>query len=97
MEETTLTGCSVESSELPLCIQKDDIRFVYPISKKWPADRCCHRVKSWQVDETYVKIRGRWTYLYRAVDRVDKTVDVRRSAKRDVSAARALFKKAIKS
>ena len=29
---------------------------------------------SWRVDETYVKIKGRWTYLYRAVDKQGKTV-----------------------
>ena len=32
--------------------------------------------RSWRVDETYVKIKGRWTYLYRAVDNNGKTVDV---------------------
>ena len=31
--------------------------------------------QSWRVDETYVKIKGRWTYLYRAVDKEGKTVD----------------------
>jgi len=52
---------------------------------------------SWRVDETYVKIRGRWVYLYGAVDREGKTVDFRLSAKRDVAAAKAFLREAIKS
>jgi transposase-like protein len=51
--------------------------------------------RSWRVDETYVKIRGAWVYLYRAVDREGKTVDFRLSTRRDVTAAKAFLRKAI--
>ncbi len=53
--------------------------------------------RSWRVDETYVKIRGQWVYLYRAVDRAGNTVDFRLSSRRDVAAAKAFFRKAVKS
>src|SRR5215213_2964727 len=49
---------------------------------------------SWRVDETYIKVRGRWTYLYRAADRQGLTVDFLLSEHRDISAARQSFTKA---
>ena len=51
---------------------------------------------SWRANETYVKIHGEWVYLYRAVDREGDTVDFRLSPRRDVAAANAFFRKAIK-
>jgi len=50
---------------------------------------------SWRCDETYIKVKGRWTYLYRAVDKQGHTVDFLLSANRDVAAAKRFFSKAI--
>ena len=50
---------------------------------------------SWRVDETYIKVRGKWVYLYRAVDRNGQTLDFLLSERRDLVAARGLVKKAI--
>jgi putative transposase len=51
--------------------------------------------KSWRLDETYVKVKGQWKYLYRAVDRQGDTVDLLLRAYRDKAAARRYFEKAI--
>lgn len=51
--------------------------------------------KSWRVDETYIKVKGSWKYLYRAVDKAGNTIDFLFTAKRDKAAARRFFEKAI--
>lgn len=48
------------------------------------------------MDETYVRIRGRWAYLYRAVDAAGKTVDFRLSPRRNVASVKAFFRKAVR-
>src|SRR6266851_4218964 len=53
--------------------------------------------RSWRVDETYVRVAGKWTYLYRAVDSTGATIDFLLSGKRDAAAAKRLFQKALRS
>ncbi|MER8608321.1 IS6 family transposase [Mesorhizobium sp. M1233] len=49
----------------------------------------------WHVDETYVRVRGRWMYLYRAVDSVGDTVEFFFSENRDLPAAKRFLRKAL--
>ena len=51
--------------------------------------------KSYRVDETYVRVKGRWQYLYRAVDKQGQTIDFLLAARRDVAAAKRFFNKAL--
>jgi putative transposase len=50
---------------------------------------------SWYVDETYIKVHGKWCYLYRAIDADGNLVDSRLSEKRDMEAAQQFFKQAL--
>jgi transposase-like protein len=52
--------------------------------------------KSWRMDETYIKIKGQWKYLYRAVDKNGQTIDFLLTAHRDKKAALRFFKKAVR-
>ena len=51
----------------------------------------------WRMDETYIKVNGKWKYFYRAVDKEGNTIDYLLTAKRDMKAAKRFFTKAIKS
>ena len=59
--------------------------------KKRPADR------SWRMDETYVKVKGEWVYLYRAIDKHGKTLDFMLSKRRNKSAATKFFARALEA
>jgi hypothetical protein len=50
---------------------------------------------SWRVDETYIKVKGAWTYLYRAVDSLGQTIDFLLSPRRDAASAKRFFRKAL--
>jgi putative transposase len=64
-------------------------------------DQAFHRRKrpvlvSWRMDETYMKVKGQWRYLYRAVDKHGQTIDFLLTEHRDKEAALRLLKKAIR-
>jgi transposase-like protein len=61
------------------------------------AARPCRRATGdrWFVDETYVKVAGRWVYLYRAIDQFGQVIDVLVSQKRDLAATRRFFTRAL--
>jgi transposase-like protein len=52
---------------------------------------------SWRVDETYLRVEGKWTYLYRAVDSTGDTIDFLLSPKRDAGAAKRFFQRALRA
>lgn len=69
-------------------------RFIPEFEERW---RRTHRQvgNSWFVDETYIRLKGKWVYLYRAVDQHGNTIDFLLSAKRDQAAAVRFLRKAI--
>ncbi len=52
---------------------------------------------SWKLDETYIKVKGKWCYLYRAIDKNGHTLDVQLRKKRDYQAAYAFMKRLVKT
>ena len=83
-------GVAVDHSS----INRWAIRFLPLLEKAFRNHK--HAVgKSWRMDETYIKVKGIWKYLYRAIDKQGKTVDFLLTANRDAAAARRFFDKAM--
>jgi transposase-like protein len=53
--------------------------------------------RSWRVDGTYVRVKGRWSYLYRAIDSQGATIEFFLSDSRDLEAAKSLFRRALRN
>ena len=92
--------------DLPEMFAVRGMLFSYEAVREWEAkltpvlaEELRHRRRgkagrSWYVDETYLKVDGRWCYVYRAIDSNGALVDVLFSEHRDMKAARALFRSA---
>ena len=85
-------GVSVDHSS----INRWAIRFL-PLIEKMARKHKRAVGGSWRMDETYIKVKGIWKYLYRAVDKQGKTVDFLLTAKRDMAAAKRFFDKAMEA
>jgi putative transposase len=72
-----------------------EARFAPLLAEHLRVKRRGHVAPSWYVDETYVKVQGKWCYLYRAIDRDENLVDSRLSQKRDMDAAKQFFSQAL--
>jgi transposase-like protein len=69
-------------------------RYVPEFAKRWR--RYARPIgTSWRVDKTYLRVKGRWGYLYRAVDRAGQTVNFLLCERRDIAAAKRFFARAI--
>ena len=83
-------GMSVDHSS----INRWAIRFL-PLIEKMAREHKRPVGGNWRMDETYIKVKGVWKYLYRAVDKQGKTVDFLLTEKRDMAAAKRFFDKAM--
>jgi len=72
-----------------------EARFTPLITDQLPTKRHGHAGRSWYVDETYLKVHGKWWYLSRAIDHDGNLIDSRLSEKRDMDAAKPFFKQAV--
>ena len=91
-EMMSMRGASIDHST----VQRWILKFA-PLIEREVRKRKKPTGKSWRMDETYVKIKGKWFYLYRAVDSEGNTIEFLLRARRDKAAALAFFRKAIKN
>ncbi len=88
MEES---GVEVDHTTLYRWVQKYSPELEKRI--RWHARTFC---RSWHLDETYLKVKGKWKYLYRAIDKRGGTTDFMLSSKRNYQAAYNFLKNALK-
>jgi transposase-like protein len=84
-------GVTVDHASVYRWVQRFTLEFIEAARpcRHAPGDR-------WFVDETYLKVAGTWTYLYRAVDQDGQVIDVLLSARRDLAAAQRFFTQALR-
>ena len=85
-------GVSVDHSTLYRWVQRYAPEIERRLRWRWRRPRS----RSWRVDETYVKVRGKWSYLYRAVDKLGNTIDFYLSPTRNTIAAKRFLGKALR-
>lgn len=91
-EIASIRGAAIDHATL----QRWLIRFV-PLIDKEVRKRKKPTANSWRMDETYIKINGKWVYLYRAVDSHGNTIEFLLRKHRDAVAAKAFFRKAFRN
>ena len=72
-----------------------EFRFAPLLGERLRTKRRGQASRSWYIDETYVKVAGRWCYLYRAIDRDGQLIDSMLSEKRDKHAARRFLRRLV--
>ena len=91
-EMASIRGALIDHATL----QRWLIRFA-PLIDKAVRKRKKPSGSSWRMDETYIKINGKWVYLYRAVDSYGNTIEFLLRKHRDAVAAKAFFRQAFKN
>ena len=88
-------SCNVALSSRDAPVREWEARFAPLMADQLRTMRRGQAGRSWYVDETYVNVKGKWCYLYRAIDRDGNLVDSMLSEKRDMEAAKRFFKQAV--